>query len=503
MRRVGAWMAGTALILVSLGTAVVTAGPASARFIDFTDSTMKPVKSLWGGATGLDAPAGVAFDDSGLMYVANMEDRSVTAYAADWAGGNTTPVKTLQGSSTLLVMPVAIAFDDDQNMYVANSDSITVYGPNWKDGDNAPIKILRGAGTEMMHPHAIAFDSIGQMYVASSFETMGFVRGSVTVYPADWQRIDTPPVARLVGNDTGLVRPTGLTFDPEGNMYVVNAYGVSVFAPGWDDPDTAPLKVLGGPGSGMDGPRTVALDDEGYMYVANASRGFVGRPHVAIYEPDWSGGQTPPVGAIYGIYSLLTDPYGIALDDAGRIYVTNQTDNSVTVYQTQTISFEPTSSVPWTTRDVTITATATSGLPVTITSTSPDVCSGSGTSPLTVKIHKLGTCTFDADQPGETGWITAPTVSDSFQVTAASQTITITQPADTPLSQKWVRVRATTTSRLPVVWTSSTPDVCGHRQGFGQRVTLVSAGTCELTATQRDNRLWDYASQSVSFNVTQ
>lgn len=285
-------------------------------------------------------------------------------------------------------------------------------------------------------------------------------------------------------------------------MYVVNAYGVSVFAPGWDDPDTAPTRVLGGPGSGMDGPRTVALDDAGYMYVANASRGFVGQPHVAIYEPGWTTGNTPPVGAIYGIYSLLTDPYGIALDDAGRIYVTNQTTNSVTVYQTQTIEIDPTSSVPWTTREATITATATSGLPVTITTTNSEVCSGSGTSPLTVSIHKLGTCTFEADQPGETGWITAPTVSGSFSVTSAPQTITITQPADTPLSKKWIRVRATTTSRLPVVWTSSTPDVCSHRQGFGQRVKLISAGTCTLEATQQGNRLWDYSSQSVSFEIT-
>lgn len=503
MRRWIAWTGAAVLATSALGGAVgLGSGAASARLVDFTDSTMKPVKSLWGGATGLEAPSGIAVDDSGLMYVANMMDRSVTVYAADWATGNTAPIKTLKGPSTLLVMPVAIAFDDDQNMYVVNSDSVTVYPPNWKDGDNAPIRMLRGGGTEMMRPQGIAFDSTGRMYITNNFESVGILRGSVTVYPAGWTRIDTPPAAKLMGNSTGLVRPTGITFDQDGYMYVVNGYGVSVFEPGWDDGDTAPVKVIGGPGSGMDGPRSVLVDDAGYMYVANASRGFVGQPHVAIYDPGWSTGNTRPSGAIYGIYSLLTDPYGIAFDERGRLYVTNQTTDSVTVYQPQTLDFDPVSSVPWTTRQVTVTASATSGLPVTITTTSSDVCSGSGTSPVTVTIKRMGTCTFDADQAGSDGWIAAPTISGSFSVTKASQTITITPPGDTPLSMKWIRVRAATSSGLPVVWTSGTPEMCVHSQGFGQRVSLVSAGTCTLTATQPGNRLWNSASQTVSFTVT-
>ena len=50
----------------------------------------------------------------------------------------------------------------------------------------------------------------------------------------------------------------------------------------------------------------------------------------------------------------------------------------------------------------TLTATAYSGLPVTFTSGSTDVCTVSGTNGSTVTAIKTGTCTITATQPGDT-----------------------------------------------------------------------------------------------------
>ena len=50
----------------------------------------------------------------------------------------------------------------------------------------------------------------------------------------------------------------------------------------------------------------------------------------------------------------------------------------------------------------TLTATASSGLPVTFTSASTDVCTVSGTTGSTVTATKTGTCTITATQPGDT-----------------------------------------------------------------------------------------------------
>ena len=252
----------------------------------------------------------------------------------------------------------------------------------------------------------------------------------------------------------------------------------------------------------MDDPRDLALDDEGFMYITNNGRGLIDRPHVAVYSPGWSGGPTPPSSLIYGVNTLLTDPYGIALDDLDRVYVTNQAQNSVTVYQTQRINLDPVDDVPWTTTSVTLSATATSGLAVTITTTSPSVCSGSGSSPVLVTIVAMGTCTFDVSQAGDARQLPAQ-LSTSFRVTKAPQSITLTTPADVSLSQRWTRVKASTTSGVPVVWTSETPDVCLHKRGFGQRVALKATGTCTLSAYQRGNSLWDSAGpETVSFEVT-
>lgn len=59
-------------------------------------------------------------------------------------------------------------------------------------------------------------------------------------------------------------------------------------------------------------------------------------------------------------------------------------------------------------------ASTTSGLPVVLTSSTPQICSVSDT---TVTFLAAGTCTIAADQPGDVYYLAASTVSRSFQVT--------------------------------------------------------------------------------------
>jgi|GEM_PF-774987 len=62
-------------------------------------------------------------------------------------------------------------------------------------------------------------------------------------------------------------------------------------------------------------------------------------------------------------------------------------------------------------------ANATSGLPVSFTSSSPDVCTVAG---VTVSLVKAGTCSITASQGGNLNYLPAPNVSKSFNVTAAT-----------------------------------------------------------------------------------
>lgn len=88
--------------------------------------------------------------------------------------------------------------------------------------------------------------------------------------------------------------------------------------------------------------------------------------------------------------------------------------------QPQTITFDPLVDRTYGDAPFTISASATSGLPVTFLVMGP--CSLSGT---TVSINGAGTCTIVAQQAGNESWTFAPDVSRSFTVAKAAASITL------------------------------------------------------------------------------
>jgi outer membrane protein OmpA-like peptidoglycan-associated protein len=79
----------------------------------------------------------------------------------------------------------------------------------------------------------------------------------------------------------------------------------------------------------------------------------------------------------------------------------------------QMIAFNQPGNINTTTTSVSLTASATSGLPVTFTSSTPSVCTVSGS---TVTILGPGTCTITAQQGGNGSWAAATPVTLSFYV---------------------------------------------------------------------------------------
>jgi hypothetical protein len=65
---------------------------------------------------------------------------------------------------------------------------------------------------------------------------------------------------------------------------------------------------------------------------------------------------------------------------------------------------------------VTVHATASSGLAVTFTTSTPSVCTAGGANGATITLIGPGTCTIKADQPGTAVYNPAPTLSQSFRV---------------------------------------------------------------------------------------
>lgn len=146
----------------------------------------------------------------------------------------------------------------------------------------------------------------------------------------------------------------------------------------------------------------------------------------------------------------------------------------------QTITFDaPPSGLAGTSKP--LTATASSGLPVSVTvdPATTAVCSVAGS---TVTFLTGGTCTLRANQAGTASWSAAPEVVDSVPVAKQSQSLTFDAPAGATAGTSRA-LTATASSHLAValsVAPSSAP-VCSLND---RTVRYLAPGTCTITATQ-------------------
>ena len=160
----------------------------------------------------------------------------------------------------------------------------------------------------------------------------------------------------------------------------------------------------------------------------------------------------------------------------------------------QTISFSAPGSAT-VDRPVTLTAKASSGLPVIFASGSTDVCTVSGS---TLTPAKAGTCTIVASQPGDDRYAAAGSERKSFPVARIPQTIDFRPPQDIAFGRP-VTLTATASSGLPVSYRTSTPGVCTVR---GRTVTTRAVGACAITAGQAgDDRYAPARDAARSFRV--
>jgi FG-GAP-like repeat/Putative Ig domain/Beta-propeller repeat len=144
----------------------------------------------------------------------------------------------------------------------------------------------------------------------------------------------------------------------------------------------------------------------------------------------------------------------------------------------QSITFGPLTNEPFGSSSPTLSATASSGLPVSFNSQTQSVCVVSGN---TVTLAAPGFCTIQATQAGNADYTAAIPVSQSFTITPASQTISFGALSPQTLGSTPPPLSATASSGLSVSFASTTASICTVS---GTAVTLVAAGTCTIQATQ-------------------
>jgi hypothetical protein len=145
--------------------------------------------------------------------------------------------------------------------------------------------------------------------------------------------------------------------------------------------------------------------------------------------------------------------------------------------QSQTISFGPLPGKTYGDPDFTVSATASSGLPVSFAAAGNCTVTGS-----TVHLTGAGSCTITASQAGDATYAPAPDVPQSFAVGRTSQTISFGPLPARTFGDPDFAVGATASSGLPVSLAAA-----GNCTISGTTVHLTSAGSCTITASQGGN----------------
>jgi hypothetical protein len=185
-------------------------------------------------------------------------------------------------------------------------------------------------------------------------------------------------------------------------------------------------------------------------------------------------------------------------------YAATATPIAVTVAQgTQTIAFtshRPTAAIAGGT--YTPTAAATSGLNVAL-SIDPSDSSVCSISAGMVTFATSGTCTVDANQPGNGQWAPAPQVAQAFLVGGQAQSVTFTsaEPSSAAVGGTAYLPVAGASSGLPVYFSidPSSDGACvlnlDGSSPFVTSISFLTSGTCIVDADQDGNDVFDPAPQ--------
>ncbi len=169
-----------------------------------------------------------------------------------------------------------------------------------------------------------------------------------------------------------------------------------------------------------------------------------------------------------------------AATSVSRVLVVAKANQTITFNALQTKSFaDP---------DFQLSATATSGLPVTFQSSNTAVATISGS---TVTIIGAGAATITASQPGNQNVFAAPSIEQVLTIAKADQTITFGALPEKAVGDTPFPLTATSSSGLAVTYESSNTLVATIN---GSTITIVGGGTATITATQPGNANYNAAS---------
>jgi sugar lactone lactonase YvrE len=504
----------------------------------YTESTI----ASYGGSNSLIFPYAVTVDGSGNVYIAAVATDPTYQIILETFSGGTYTETTLPTSS--LYQPNSVAVDGSGNVYIADTGNDRVLLEAFSSGTYTESQIP----TSAQNPTAVAVDGTGDVYISNGYSVLRevlsagryveetvptsgggglAVDGVGNVYIANGNRVlkDTlsgVSYSESVLTTSALSSSSGVAVDGGGNVYVADTGNNRVLKEDLSDAPSLSFANTAPGSTSSDSPQTIMLENMGNASLTFAVPGSGTNPTISTnFSLNSSVSSACPLvstgssaGTLAAGASCLL-PVSFTPTTAGTLSGSLAlTDNALnaSVTQTialggigtgstsQTISFDSIGAQS-TGTSLTLSATASSGLTVNFASTTPTICTVSGT---TAIFAAAGTCTIQATQPGDLTYAPATPVSQSSTVTftLTSQTITFNAIPNQPINTSVpVTLTAWASSYLPVSFTSTTPTVCTASTATAI-ATLLTTGTCTIQASQPGDGVTYAAATPVSQSFT-
>ena len=353
----GARGAGNITVTVAAKTATKGTFTEYATVTTFAGDGTQNWKDATGTAAQFYTPAGLAFDNSGNLLVAdyaNNRIRSITSagVVSSIAGDGSYDYLDGQGTASETNQPWGITVNkttgniyftdrgDDHVRKINSTGYVSTYAGSTEGNENGTTL----ANAQFYQPQGIAIDGFNNIYVADRWNSL--IRdvvsgGFVTTLAGN----NTSGYINGNGTSSVFYFPDGLAIDPSGNnMYIADytnncirklviqgSNDASTFA-GSSVADNGASGFTDGTGTvaRFSGPSGLAIDTDGNLYVADFNNGLIRKITPAGIVSTVAGNHDFPGGVLYkdglGPFTAIYNPTGIAVDALGDIYITDGTN---------------------------------------------------------------------------------------------------------------------------------------------------------------------------------
>ncbi len=305
-----------------------------------------------GTAARFNNPCGVGVDSAGNVYVSDLANNTIRRIAP---GGAVTTLAGLAGSpgtndgtgsAASFREPAGLAVDQDGNVYVAEFANHTIRkvtpagvvttlaGSALQSGStNGP-----GTAARFFNPTGVAVDNAGNVYVADTMNDMIrkiAVDGTVSTVAGTAGSIgaqDGPAASALFGH------PQGIAVDAAGNLFVADTGNAVIrkITPDGTVSTLAGKAQVSGAADGVGGaarfnqPFAIALDPQGALYVAESGNNTI-RKVAADGTVTTLGGIAGVAGGVdgTGFGATFDSPEGVAVGTNGILYVSSSSSHTI------------------------------------------------------------------------------------------------------------------------------------------------------------------------------